>query len=54
MRKCPLNRFELCIGDECPLYNRKLENCILPRLVLAVIKKSDLKEELNYEPNRTS
>jgi len=52
MRKCPLNRFEKCIGNDCPFFNRKMDACILPRLVLAVVKKSELKEELNYEPTR--
>ena len=50
MRRCPLNRFEPCLGEECPFYNMKLNTCILPRLVLSQIKhnEAELKEE-NYE-----
>lgn len=56
MRKCPLNNFGECVGEECPFYNFKLNTCILPRLILGQIKANELrlKEELSYEHNRTS
>lgn len=50
MRKCPLNNFKECIGEECPFFNVKLGTCILPRLILSQIKANELKEERNYEP----
>lgn len=60
MRKCPLNNFEECIGDECPLYNIRLGACVLPRLVLTIIKSNEktleskeLKEQ-NYDRTEKS
>lgn len=54
MRKCPINDFKECMGEECPFYNLKLNTCILPRLILSQIRANELKEELTYEHNRTS
>jgi len=57
MRKCPLNNFRECIGEECPFYNVKLGTCILPRLILSQIKANEktyeLKEEKTCEPTTT-
>jgi len=49
MRKCPLNNFKECIGEECPFYNIRKGCCILPRYVLSQIKANELKEGKNYE-----
>jgi hypothetical protein len=50
MRKCPLNKFKPCIDDECPFHNKKLDACVLPRLVLSQIKANELQEGFSYEP----
>ena len=50
MRKCPLNRFEECIKEECPFYNIKLGACVLPRLVLTMIRRNEVElKETTYE-----
>jgi hypothetical protein len=51
MRKCPLSNLIECVGKECPLYNLKLDTCILPRLVAAIIKLGNRTEltEVNYD-----
>jgi len=57
MQRCPLNNFKECIGDDCPLYNRALKTCILPRVLLNILrsneKKTEPEEELNYGKPRT-
>lgn len=54
MRRCPLNKFQECIGEECPFYNIRLSSCVLPRLVLTTIKANEktLDKELNYEKSK--
>jgi len=56
MQRCPLNSFEECIGEACPLYNRALKTCLLPRVLLSIIhnkeNKTELKGELNYEQSK--
>lgn len=53
LTKCPLNQLQPCVGMECPLYNRKLECCLLPRAVLATIQNAsntrNIKEMLNED-----
>lgn len=56
MQRCPLNNFEDCIGEECPIYNRALKTCLIPRVLLSIIhnekKTESNKGELNYGQSR--
>ena len=52
MRKCPLGGFRDCIGACCPLYNMRIETCVLPRVALSLIRL-DNKSEKNEENDET-
>lgn len=35
--KCMIDKKE-CIGMECPGYNAKMQTCVLPRVMLSIIR----------------
>lgn len=41
MRLCPLNQFSVCAGEQCPLFNIRMDTCVLPRLVLSLAKAGE-------------
>lgn len=52
--KCPINNFQECEKEECCFYNLKLDMCLLPRALLAMIQtghntKEILGKEINYD-----
>lgn len=46
MRKCPLGGFRDCIGAYCPLYNLRIETCVLPRVALSLIRLDNKSEKI--------